>query len=390
MQVIVVGAVIGGLTAAVALSRRGHAVTLIERAPAFEAIGAGLLMAPNAVHALASLGIDLGGVGVPLDTLDLADAGGRVLGSVNLGRLARDFGPSFGITRPALHEAILRALPDSVSVHLGHAVADITATPGQEPAESSIATASRRVTVRASSPSELSWEADLVIGADGLHSRIREIACGPQTLRYAGETCWRGIVPLAVGHRAVEQWGDGTRVGVFPMTADTAYYYLLRCVPQGAPPPAWDELRTHFTAYRGLAGEAIAAIGDVPPLHHDLLELDRPVWGAERVLLLGDAAHAMTPNVGQGAAMAIEDAITLARVLDDGIDGALARHRTLREPRVRSVQLLARRAGLGVKVRGAWATRMRDSMMRAAPSQATERTWRAMIAEGVDLVARVN
>ncbi len=197
-------------------------------------------------------------------------------------------------------------------------------------------------------------------------SRIREIACGPQTLRYAGETCWRGIVPLAVGHRAVEQWGDGTRVGVFPMTADTAYYYLLRCVPQGAPPPAWDELRTHFTAYRGLAGEAIAAIGDVPPLHHDLLELDRPVWGAERVLLLGDAAHAMTPNVGQGAAMAIEDAITLARVLDDGIDGALARHRTLREPRVRSVQLLARRAGLGVKVRGAWATRMRDSMMRAA------------------------
>ncbi|MEI2647933.1 MAG: FAD-dependent oxidoreductase [Dermatophilaceae bacterium] len=375
MQVIVVGAGIGGLTAAVALSRRGHAVTLIDRAPAFEAIGAGLLMAPNAVHALASLGIDLDGVGVPLDTLDLADAGGRVLGSVNLGRLAREFGPSFGITRPALHESILRALPDSVSVHLGHAVDAIASS------------VKDRVTVHSG---DLTWEADLVVGADGLHSRIREIACGPQTLRYAGETCWRGIVPLAVGHRAVEQWGDGTRVGVFPMTADTAYYYLLRCVPQGAPPPAWDELRTHFTAYRGLAGEAIAAIGDVPPLHHDLLELDRPVWGAERVLLLGDAAHAMTPNVGQGAAMAIEDAITLARVLDDGIDGALARHRTLREPRVRSVQLLARRAGLGVKVRGAWATRMRDSMMRAAPSQATERTWRAMIAEGVDLVARVN
>ena len=375
MQVIVVGAGIGGLTAAVALSRRGHAVTLIDRAPAFEAIGAGLLMAPNAVHALASLGIDLDGVGVPLDTLDLADAGGRVLGSVNLGRLAQEFGPSFGITRPALHESILRALPDSVSVHLGHAVDAIASS------------VKDRVTVHSG---DLTWEADLVVGADGLHSRIREIACGPQTLRYAGEPCWRGIVPLAVGHRAVEQWGDGTRVGVFPMTADTAYYYLLRCVPQGAPPPAWDELRTHFTAYRGLAGEAIAAIGDVPPLHHDLLELDRPVWGAERVLLLGDAAHAMTPNVGQGAAMAIEDAITLARVLDDGIDGALARHRTLREPRVRSVQLLARRAGLGVKVRGAWATRMRDSMMRAAPSQATERTWRAMIAEGVDLVARVN
>ena len=369
MRVIVVGAGIGGLTAAVALAWRGHEVRLIERAPSFEAIGAGLLVAPNAVHALATLGVDLAEVGMPLATLDLCDAPGGLVASVDLGRLARDFGPSYGVTRPALHEALRAQLPAALEVHLGSPVDGV-----RTDAEGVIVTSG-----------DQTWRADVVVGADGLHSKVREIACGPSKLRYAGETCWRGLVPVAAGDRAVEHWGDGSRVGVFPMTPTTSYYYLLRCVPPGAPTPPWEELRRTYAAYRGLAGEALGAIDALPPLHHDLLELDRPVWGTERVILLGDAAHAMTPNVGQGAAMAIEDALVLARVLDDGVEGALGRYRRLRERRVRGVQLLARRTGLATKLRGRVPTAMRDWLMRAAPDWATERAWRAMIAEGVAL-----
>ena len=369
MRVIVVGAGIGGLATAVALGRRGHEVRLVERAPRFEAIGAGLLVAPNAVHALTSLGVDLAGVAMPLETLDLCDASGRLLGSVDLRRLAREFGPSYGVTRPTLHDALLAQVPTAVDVQLGSPVDGVMPDAGG-------------VTVTSD---EQAWRADLVVGADGLHSRVREITCGASKLRYAGETCWRGIAPVAAGARAVEHWGDGTRVGVFPMTPATSYYYLLRSVPEGASAPPWEELRRAFAAYGGLAGEVLAAIDTLPPLQHDLLELDRPVWGTERVILLGDAAHAMTPNVGQGAAMAIEDAIVLARVLDDGVAGALTRYRTLRERRVRGVQLLARRTGMATKVRGRVPTALRDRLMRAAPDRATERTWRAMIADGVAL-----
>lgn len=377
MRVIVVGAGIGGLTASVALAQRGHQVTLIERAPAFEAIGAGLLVAANAVQALATLGIEVSAdgplAGQVLDAMELRRDNGRLLGVVDITKLRADFGPSYGLSRPHLHQLIAAALPADVEVRLGTTVTGVRAR-------------AREVEVALGDGQTLT--ADLLVGADGLHSAIRTEVCGPQTLRYAGETCWRGLAPMDIGHTAVEAWANGTRVGVFPMSDDTVYYYLLKVTPQGRPAPAWSTLREEFTAYlgHGVCGDLVASLPDTPPFHHDLLELSRHEWGVPRAILLGDAAHAMTPNVGQGAAMAIEDALVLARVLDDGVDGALLRYRTLRAPRVREIASRARQFGQMALMRGRLATGARAAMFRATPQRYYDESWRTMIGGGVDLV----
>ncbi|MBK8758639.1 MAG: FAD-dependent oxidoreductase [Actinomycetales bacterium] len=380
MRVVVVGAGIGGLTAAVALARRGHQVTLIERAPQFEAIGAGLLVAANAVQALAALGIEVRDhgphAGQVLDAMELRRDNGALLGAVDIAGLRADFGPSYAMTRTHLHRLIADALPGDVDVRLGTTVTSVHAR-------------GRDVDVTLADGQTLT--ADLLVGADGLHSAIRTEVCGLQELRYAGETCWRGLAPMGIGRTAVEAWGDGTRVGAFPMSPDTVYYYLLHVTPQASPAPAWPELREEFTAYvgHGVCGELVAGLSDTPPLHHDLLELPRHVWGVPRAILLGDAAHAMTPNVGQGAAMAIEDALVLARVLDDGIDGALLRYRTLRAPRVQEIASRARQFGQAALVRGRLATGLRAAAFKAAPARYYAASWRAMIGDGVDVVRSV-
>jgi 2-polyprenyl-6-methoxyphenol hydroxylase-like FAD-dependent oxidoreductase len=229
---------------------------------------------------------------------------------------------------------------------------------------------------------------DVVVAADGLRSAVRPLIGGPRDLRYSGTTCWRGILPLPAVDVAVEAWGAGTRVGVVPVDEVSAYYYLVRSAPPGEPGPASaDLLRAAFAGYRGIAGEVVRALTQLPPLHHDLFELDRPFWGRSRVLLLGDAAHAMTPNQGQGAAMAIEDAAALAAALRGGVTGAAQRYADLRGRRVRRVQLTSRRIGMVAHLGGARARWLRDTVMRLAPAGSGTRAVQRLIAPGIALVA---
>jgi len=144
----------------------------------------------------------------------------------------------------------------------------------------------------------------------------------------------------------MEAWGGRARVGLVPLRDGLLYYYLVLTAPRRAPAPSWPtEFRQVFSGFEPRVMRLLECLTAAPPLHHDLEELDRPVWGRGRVLLLGDAAHAMTPNQGQGAAMAIEDTLALARILDVGAERALERYQTLRAKRVRAVQLRSRRLG---------------------------------------------
>jgi 2-polyprenyl-6-methoxyphenol hydroxylase-like FAD-dependent oxidoreductase len=124
-----------------------------------------------------------------------------------------------------------------------------------------------------------------------------------------------------------------------------------------------------------------------PPLHHDLEELDAPVWGSKRVILLGDAAHGMTPNQGQGAAMAIEDAFVLSREFTAGIDGAFERYRDARQRRVRAVQLDSHRLGQVAHWENLFARAARDGLMRLLPASVGDRQYRRVIEPGLALLA---
>lgn len=368
MRIAVVGGGIGGLAAAIALGREGHQVTLIEKQPAFAPVGAGIILAANALAALRELGVKPEGQALP--ALELQDAAGRVLSRLEPQQVG--FEQPMALTRPRLHQALVHALPRSVEVRLGASLHGLEVR-------------AEGATVALDDGAAL--EADLVVGADGIHSRVRAQVAGERPLRYSGVTCWRGLTRNPGLQGAIEAWGGAARVGAVPLLDGDLYYFLVLTAPARAAPLAWPlQLREAFSGLRGPAAEVLASLREEPPLHHDLWELDQPCWGTARVPLLGDAAHAMTPNQGQGAAMAIEDALALAIVARGAAAGLVERYAALRERRVRRVQLQSRRIGAVAHWRSPLARRLRDGLLRVVPERSAQRQLRALIEPGLELV----
>jgi 2-polyprenyl-6-methoxyphenol hydroxylase-like FAD-dependent oxidoreductase len=373
MNVLIVGGGIAGLVAAITLHRDGHVVTLVERATGFSPVGAGIVLAPNAARLLDSIGVDVTARGFALPALDVVNAKGKLLSRIDVSRFVDEHGPIWALARPALHDALIAALPSGVELRLGRAV-------------TALHDVGSAVDVTFDNATE---RFDLVLGADGLRSRVREATYGKTELRYSGVTCYRGIVHHDRLDRAVEAWGNGSRIGIVPLGDGQVYYYLVISAARRAPALAWpEEFRAAFGAFRGDAGAVIDAIDSPPPLHHDLEELDEPVWGKGRVFLLGDAAHAMTPNQGQGAAMAIEDGVAVTQALAGGIDGALERYVARRHARVRSVQLDSRRIGDVAHWRSPLARVLRNGLMRLTPASVSAAQYRRVVEPGLALTNR--
>ncbi len=373
MRILVAGAGIGGLAAANALHRVGHLVEIAEAEPALSPIGAGIILAPNATRVLSRLGVDVSPAGKALTSLDVIDPDGRLLTRLDAAGNAPRYGSTWALTRPDLHRALHGALPPELPVLLGTPVTGVVSSP--DAVEVEIGGRTRQF--------------DMVVGADGLGSAVRAAVAGDATIRYSGTTCWRGICPNPGFDRAIESWGGSSRVGVVPLPESRLYYYLVADAPARAPEPAWrDAFVSLFAGHSPGIARFVSSLGAPPPLHHDLNELDRPVWGAGRVFLLGDAAHAMTPNQGQGAAMAIEDAYALAAsvgVEDQDIESALRRYVGMRRRRVRTVQLMSRRIGRVAHWTSPFATAVRNAALRAVPARGADAQLRSLVGPGIAL-----
>ena len=167
------------------------------------------------------------------------------------------------------------------------------------------------------------------------------------------------------------------------------YYYLIKTAHKQEPSLTWpSEFRRVFGSLGAEFEMLVETLHATPPLHHDLEELTTPTWGSGHILLLGDAAHAMTPNLGQGAAMAIEDAFALSDALADGIKGALVRYRSLRERRVRKVLLDSRRLGAIAHWENPVACFVRDTAIRLVPTFIANAQYRSLIVPGIELVEK--
>jgi 2-polyprenyl-6-methoxyphenol hydroxylase-like FAD-dependent oxidoreductase len=233
---------------------------------------------------------------------------------------------------------------------------------------------------------------DLVIGADGLHSTVRSLVYGagaPGSV-YSGYTCWRFVAPCAEPlDGAVEMFGRGDRAGVVPLTDDRAYVFLVADAPEGGPAASWNDLESRFQRFPSLVTRLIRSARETgaPLLHHDLRDAERIVWGRGRVWLLGDAAHAPLPNLGQGAAMALEDALALSGALHaaDDVAAAFEDFVQVRHRRALAIWRDSRRLGWIAQWSGPVATRIRNALFAWTPASVGRRQLEAIVRPGVEL-----
>lgn len=381
MDIVIVGGGIGGLALAGGLVRRQVNVRVIERAPELREVGAGLSLWPNAVRAVERLGLTT--ARAMLETLWTAptqgairDIHGRRLTTFDPREIEARAGTRMLILhRARLVEALARELPEGC-LHLGRGVADLRAD-------------ADGATIVLDDGEVL--HADVVFGADGLASSTRAHIAPDIDPRYTGITSWRGIVARsALGYELSDPvWGtylgDGREFGLLPLAHDEVYWFVTHRAPQGggAGEIASTPNATHRDDVLHLVRKwcepvrrSVATTNPDAVLRTDLFELPPlPRWHHGRIALLGDAAHATSPHLGMGAAMALEDAAWLCATYDlrGDLEAWLARYEAERKPRSERVVRASRRMAQILHVKHPLVVAARDALVRYMPERAQTR-----------------
>lgn len=349
-KVAIIGAGIGGLTAALALHQRGFEVTVHERASSLGEVGAGLQLGPNAVKVIRALGLEerLRPLGyAPLNFVSLAwDSAALRFREPMRAQMEAQFGAPYVMAHRAdLHRLLQEALPEGV----------VTLSARCTGAET------RGSTGVAHLADGSAVEADIVVGADGVRSAVRAALWGEAPARYTQQMAWRGIVPIecvptlvgpgvAIGRDEYVGWiGPEGHVICYPIRGGELYNIFAGHVNEDWVEESWAAPSSRAELLDGYAGwnEALLGmLGNITEVFkwgiHDRDPLD--AWTKGRVTLLGDAAHPMMPTLAQGAAISMEDGAALARLLDGQADvaSALAAYDAERVLRASRVQLQAR------------------------------------------------
>jgi 2-polyprenyl-6-methoxyphenol hydroxylase-like FAD-dependent oxidoreductase len=359
MRAVVVGAGIGGLAAAIALERSGVEPTVLERALELHEAGFGLLISANAVAALDSLGLRDGVAarGASVSRAEIRNPRGELLTLIDYEAHGWE---THGVLRSSLQQAMLEAVPFQRlrlnTTCIGASEDGRALIDGAEP-----------------------LTADIVVGADGINSVVRRSLFGEELLRYGGHRAWRASTSFdqsRIGDRFVEVWGIGGGFGFGPAGQGRVYWYCFEAVPEGAAAPERPReeflrrYRTWFDPIPALI-EATDPEAIEPTFTYD--RRPRRVWGRGRVTLLGDAAHPMKPNIGQGAAQALEDAVVLGLCAAEGHEPGeiLREYERRRTRRANAAVRASRRTGRTAEVRSRTAARLRDAVMKTLPDRLT-------------------
>ncbi len=342
MKAIVVGCGIGGLTAAIAMRQAGHEVCLYERAPQLTEVGAGISLWANAFHALDLIGVGdairASSLGMVKSELRVKD-GHQVVGSFDARQIEQsmDTQPLLAIIhRAVLVDQLASRLPKD-SLFFGRECVGIV--PSSGPIEVRFADGS-------------SDSADLVIGADGIRSVVRKEIFGSEPVRYSGYTCFRGMCArpesVSAGYIA-EWWGRGKRVGITTMRNDQVYWWAtLNSAPNRHREQAASELATQFRSWADPWPQILRSTPDEAILQNDIIDR-KPTrnWSQGRIVLIGDAAHPTTPNLGQGGCLAIEDGVALPYFLrnHESIEVALQQFVAARSSRAHQINRTSWRNG---------------------------------------------
>jgi 2-polyprenyl-6-methoxyphenol hydroxylase-like FAD-dependent oxidoreductase len=358
-QMIIIGGGIGGLCTAIALQQIGVDIRVYERTEAFERVGAGLAVWANAIRALRGLGLadQVIQAGSVIGRAEIRGPSGKIFQAGEFSELARHFGePSVAIHRADLHHVLVSALP-AETLRLGMRCTAVEQD------------ANRVVVHFANGQTD---QADCVIAADGLRSVVRQQWFPEARLNYVGRTSWRGVAEtkdvVALG-TTCQTWGRGSRFGFVPIHRSLVYWFAVTNLPEGKTPPASERtefLMRHFGGWHPPIGHLIEVTPAETVLETPIYDI-KPMarWSQGRITLLGDTAHAATPDMAQGACMAIEDAVVLARCFSQEKDlaAALNRYEVERKPRTTWIINQSRFVGRIAHWENPWACKFRDFML---------------------------
>ena len=371
MNGIIIGGGIGGLTTALALEQRGITCSIYEQAPEIREVGAGLVLSPNAMQILNWLGLssEVLTIGWNITKGNLTNALGKPVQVIDVQALAQKYNYGMVVVhRGKLQQLLANQLKYS-PIFTGKKLTTLTQLTNR---------------VQVSFADGTTAEADFVVGADGIRSTTRRMLFGEKPLRYSGQTCWRSIVdytlPADLQRTSLEYWGNkpGLRFGLVPIGSNQVYFWTTALAETGGrdvPGQAREYIQQLSKSFAPEVQTVANALDESRIHRSDLFDLPTLAnWSANGVTLLGDAAHATTPNLGQGACQAIEDAYALAGCLsqDVPIPQALRHYQQLRKPKADRVVRISRQLGQAANM-PAWLKPLVFGLMKKVPESVSEK-----------------
>lgn len=373
MRVAVVGAGIGGLSVAVGLQRAGAEVVVYERSSVPPAGGSALSVFPNGIRAIDEIGLGEEFRAITVDTAETFQRGiRRPDGSWLVTQPAAASADFRTIHRTQMHRMLSSALAPQ-TVHVGHTVTDVSGD--------GTVTSATDGTVRRDS-------FDLVVAADGIRSTVRARWPEDPGVAYSGYSVWRGITadPIDLRGEAGETWGTRRRIGILPLPNGHAYWFaVLNVRKKRSISSSREHLESLFADWHPAVLDVIRATPADQLLFHPVESLggNLPSFVSDRVVLLGDAAHAMTPDLGQGGAQALEDAATLTALLRSVVKArpaepatlttALRRYDNLRVSRTQAIAARSRAVGRLAHTPGRFTSGIRNLLVKATPERTVRR-----------------
>ncbi|RUT33639.1 FAD-binding protein [Paenibacillus zeisoli] len=358
--ILIIGGGIAGLCSALTLQQIGMKVKVYERSTEPTVAGAGIIIAPNALQALKPYGIsdEIIRQGFPSDGFHLLSDRGQPITKL---AVPAEYGSLYSIHRKDLHHILLSALSPG-TVEWGKPLQQLEQKDHH---------------VRAVFRDGTQAVGDLGIAADGIHSHIRKQLTLQDTYRYAGYTCWRGVVAAhdipGLSDRFIETWGTKGRFGIVPLPGNQVYWYALINARQGDPQIAnytVEDLHHLFKNYHDPIPDLLLRTAAHDMIHRDIVDIT-PMerFYSDRVAFVGDAAHAITPNMGQGACQAIEDARVLAECLRIHCNNqsAFADYDARRRERIEQISNQSWKIGKMAQSESVLFTSIRNRLMKHAP-----------------------
>ncbi len=361
-RIVIIGGGIGGLAAALALERRGAETIVCEQSPSLSEIGAGINLTPNAVKALRALGVEdeVNAIASASNFLNIRSwRSGRYISRTRRGDFTEKFGaPNLSVHRADLLDVLAGALK-STDIRTGTRAVSVEGR-------------ANNAVARFADGGEI--EADIVVGADGIHSAVRKSLFGADAPRFTGCICWRGMAPVDAVPRDINisdgaLWmGPHGHVVHYPVRRGELLNIVAHCDSDSWTEESWTrecDVSEVMTTYSGWNSQLTRlypcstrwykwALYDRDPLEK---------WSVGCATLLGDSAHAMLPYLGQGAAQAIEDGCVLAAVVakhPDDLDAALLSYERIRAPRAKAAVLGSRARAKENHLASPWARLKRD------------------------------